>query len=127
MELSSLLIVCSVAVVALVLLLGGRISPAANRTVEVAVAGLASVNIAGILGLGWFVLEMLIHDGVMVLEILSCVVAVALLAGSTAGALAIARRGRPKAAVILAGITALPTIFVYGFLVYLDLNPIDWR
>ena len=123
---SSLLILLIAAVVAFVLLLKFGPVPRRNAT-DIIVAGLVAVNIAGVLGLGWFVVEMLIHDGVMVLEILSCVVAMSLLAGTTAGALALKRRGRKKTAVILSGITALPAIFVYGFLVYLNANPIDWR
>jgi len=123
---SSLLIVLAAGIMAFTLLLQFGPAPRRNAT-SIFVAGLAAVNIAGVLGLGWFVVEMLIHDGVMVLEILSCVVAMSLLAGTAAGALALKRRGRTKAAVGLSGITALPTIFVYGFLVYLNLNPIDWR
>ena len=123
---SPLLILLIAAVVTFVLLRRFGPDPRRNAT-DIIVAGLVAVNIAGVLGLGWFVVEMLIHDGVMVLEILSCVVAMSLLAGTTAGALALKRRGRKKTAVILSGITALPAIFVYGFLVYLDLNPIDWR
>ncbi len=123
---SPLLLLLIAAVVTFVLLRRFGPDPRRNAT-DIIVAGLVAVNIAGVLGLGWFVVEMLIHDGVMVLEILSCVVAMSLLAGTTAGALALKRRGRKKTAVILSGITALPAIFVYGFLVYLDLNPIDWR
>ncbi|MGQ3301519.1 hypothetical protein [Reyranella sp.] len=123
---SSLLTVLAAGIAAFALLLKFGPDPRRNAT-DILVAGLAAVNIAGVLGLGWFVVEMLIHDGVMVLEILSCVVAMSLLAGTTAGALALERRGRKKTAGILSGVTALPTIFVYGFLVYLDVNPIDWR
>ena len=123
---SSLLIVLAAGIAAFTLLL--KVGPGLERdAADIVFTGFAAVNIAGILGLGWFVVEMLIHDGVMVLEIVSCVVAMSLLAGSTAGALALARRGRTKAAVILSGVTALPAIFVYGFLVYLEANPIDWR
>jgi TRAP-type C4-dicarboxylate transport system permease small subunit len=123
---SPLLILLIAAVAAFVLLLKFGPDPRRNAT-DIIVAGLVAVNIAGVLGLGWFVVEMLIHDGVMVLEILSCVVAMSLLAGTTAGALALKRRGRNKTAIILSGVTALPAIFVYGFLVYLNANPIDWR
>jgi len=123
---SSLLVVLVAGIAAFALLLKFGPDPRRNAT-DIFVAGLAAVNIAGVLGLGWFVVEMLIHDGVMVLEILSCVVLISLLAGTTAGALALKHRGKTKAAAILSGVTALPTIFVYGFLVYLDFNPIDWR
>lgn len=123
---SPLLIILIAAVMAFVLLLKLAPDPGRNAT-DIFIAGLAAVNIAGVLGLGWFVIEMLIHDGVMVLEMLSCVVAMSLLAGTAAGALALNRRGKTTAAVVLSGVTALPTVFVYGFLVYLDANPIDWR
>ena len=123
---SSLLLVLAAGVTAFGLLL--KLGPGRRRhATDMFVAGLASVNIAGVLGLGWFLVEMLIHDDVMVLEILSCVVAMSLLAGTAAGALALKRRGKTTAAVALSGVTALPSIFVYGFLVYLDFNPIDWR
>ncbi len=123
---SPLLILLIAAVAAFVLLLRFGADPRRNAT-NIFIAGLAAVNSAGVIGLGWFVIEMLIHDGVMALEMLSCVVAMSLLAGTTAGALALERRGRKKTAIILSGVTALPAIFVYGFLVYLELNPIDWR
>ena len=123
---SPLLILLGAAVVVFALLLRSGTGSRQDAK-DIVVTGLAAVNISGVLGLGWFVLEMLLHDGVMALEILSCVAAMVLLAGTTAGALALKRRGRKKTAIILAGVTALPTIFVYGFLVYLDANPIDWR
>jgi len=123
---SPLLVLLAAGVLAFVLLLRSK-SGGRRDTTNIILSGLAAVNIAGVLGLGWFVVEMLIHDGVMVLEISSCVVAMSLLAGTTAGALALERRSRRKTAVILSGVTALPAIFVYGFLVYLDVNPIDWR
>ena len=121
------LILFGAAVVAFVFLLKGRISPATNKAAEIVVAALASINIAGALGLGWFVVEMLIHDGVMVLEILSCVVLMALLAGFTAGGLALKRRGKTTAAIVLLAVGAVPVILTYGFLLYLTVNPIDWR
>ena len=123
---SPLLILLIAAVAAFVLLLKFGPDPRRNAT-DIIVAGLVAVNIAGVLGLGWFVVEMLIHDGVMVLEMLICVVGMSLLAGTTVGALLLKRRGREKTAIVLSGVTALPAIFVYGFLVYLNANPIDWR
>lgn len=123
---SPLLILLIAAVVAFVLLLKFGPDPRRKAT-DIIIAGLVAVNSAGVLGLGWFVVEILIHDGVMVLEVLSCVVAMSLLAGSTVGALLLKRRGRKTTAIILSGVTALPAIFVYGFLVYLEANPIDWR
>ena len=123
---SPLLILLGAAAVSFILLLRSGTEGRRDAT-DIVAAGLAAVNSAGVLGLGWFVIEMLIHDGVMALEMLSCVVAMSLMAGTTAGALALKRRGRKRTAIILSGVTALPTIFVYGFLVYLELNPIDWR
>jgi hypothetical protein len=123
---SPLLILLIAAVAAFVLLLKFGPDPRRNTT-DIIVAGPVAVNIAGVLGLGWFVVEMLIHDGVMVLEMLICVVGMSLLAGTTVGALLLKRRGREKTAIVLSGVTALPAIFVYGFLVYLNANPIDWR
>lgn len=121
------LILFGAAVVAFAFLLKGRISPATNKAAEIVVAALASINIAGALGLGWFVVEMLIHDGVMVFEILSCVVLMAILAGFTAGGLALKRRDKTTAAIVLLAVGALPVILTYGFLLYLTFNPIDWR
>jgi hypothetical protein len=127
LEISPLLILFVLAVVAFALLLRGRITPTSNKATEIAVAGLTSINITGAIGLVWFIAEMLFYDGVMVPEILSCLVLMAILAGFTAGALALKRRGKTKTAFVLLAITALPMLFVYGFLVYLELNPIDWR
>lgn len=121
------LILFGAAVVAFAVLLKGRISPATNKATEILVAALASINLAGVFGFGWFVVEMLIHDGVMVFEILSCVVLMALLAGFTAGGLALRRRGKTAAAIVLLAVGAAPMILIYGFLLYLTFNPIDWR
>jgi hypothetical protein len=70
---------------------------------------------------------MLVYDSVLVLEILGCVVLMALLAAITAGGLALNRRGKTKTAIALLSVGAVPTAVVYGFLVYLEFNPIDWR
>ncbi len=32
-----------------------------------------------------------------------------------------------KTAIALLSVGAVPTLVVYGFLVYLEFNPIDWR
>ena len=94
---------------------------------EIVATGLASINIAGVLGLGWFVVEMLTNDGVMIPEILGCVVLMALLAGFTAGGLALQRRGKSTGEIVLLAVGALPTIVTFGFMFYLTFNPIDWR
>ncbi len=70
---------------------------------------------------------MLIHDGVMIPEISGCVVLMAILAGFTAGGLALRRRGKTTAAIVLLAVGAVPVILAYGFLLYLTVNPIDWR
>lgn len=121
------LILFGAAVVAFAFLLRGRLSAATNKATEIVVAALASINIAGVIALGWFVVEMLTYDGVMIPEISGCVVLMALLAGFTAGGLALRRRGKTTAAIVLLAVGAVPMILTYGFLLYLTLNPIDWR
>lgn len=130
---SPYLIVLAVAVAAFVLLLafGRRWAPArpgAGRTAEIVATGMASTNIAGAVGLAWFVAEILVYDGaIMVIEASTCAALIALLAALTTGGLALGRRGKTGTALALLAVGALPTLFVYGFLVYLDNNPIDWR
>jgi hypothetical protein len=51
----------------------------------------------------------------------------AVLAAITGGAFALRRSGRIGATIGLLGLSALPTIAVYGFLLYLVSHPIDWR
>jgi maltodextrin utilization protein YvdJ len=94
---------------------------------EIVSAALVAINITGLLGLGWLVVEMLTYDGLMVFEIVSCAIMMALLAAFTGGGFALKRRGRTAAAIALLAVGAAPTILVYGFLVYLEYNPIDWR
>ena len=94
---------------------------------RILVTAATTINISGVLGLGWFVAGMLVYDSVLVLEILGCVVLMALLAAITAGGLALNRRGKTKTAIALLSVGSVPTAVVYGFLVYLEFNPIDWR
>ena len=95
---------------------------------KVITSGMAAINVAGTLGLAWFVVENLIHEGmVMVVELSACASLMALLTVFTGGGLALTRRGSTKTGMSLLAVGALPTLFVYGFLVYLDFNPIDWR
>jgi hypothetical protein len=91
------------------------------------VAALASINIAGFLGLGWFASKVVFHDGVMWVELAICAVPMAVLALTTIGGLALRRRSHSGAAIALLTVAALPTLAVFGFLLYLDRNPIDWR
>lgn len=124
---SPLLILLVVGVVAFALLLkfsaGGR-----SATTKIVTAATAAINVAGTLGLAWFVVENLLHEGVvMVVELSACATLMALLTVFTGGGLALTRRGSTKTGIALLAAGALPTILVYGFLVYLELNPIDWR
>lgn len=124
---SPLLILLVTGVVAFALLLkfdaGGRSKPT-----KVVTSVMAAINVAGTLGLVWFVVENLIHEGVvMVVELSACASFMALLTVLTGGGLALTRRGSTRTGMALLAAGALPTIFVYGFLVYLDFNPIDWR
>ncbi|MCF8533000.1 MAG: hypothetical protein K9G48_08360 [Reyranella sp.] len=98
-----------------------------SKATGIAVAALASINIAGILGLGWFAVAMLISDGVMVVELAICAVPTVVLALTTGGAFALWRRGKTGAAIALLAVAALPTLAVVGFLLYLHSHPIDWR
>ncbi len=102
--------------------IGGRRSRAG-----ITVAALASINGVGIAGLGWFVAQMLINDGVMVIELSMCAGLMAVLAAITAGGFVLERRGMTWAAIVLLAVAAVPTIAVFGFLLYLDSHPIDWR
>jgi hypothetical protein len=90
-------------------------------------ATLASINIAGVLGLAWFAARMLFYDGVMVVELAICAGLMAILAAITAGGFALKRRGMTRAAIVLLAVAAVPTIATFGFLLYLDSHPIDWR
>ncbi len=120
-----LLLVIGVVAFALLLKFGTReYSP----PTKVITSAMAAINVAGTLGLAWFVVENLIHEGVvMVVELSACASLMALLTVFTGGGLALTRRGSTKTGMALLAAGALPTLFVYGFLVYLDFNPIDWR
>lgn len=104
-----------------------RPSLAAGKAMGTLFAALASVNLTGALGLAWFATTMLIHDGVMVVELAICAGLIAVLVLATAGAFALRRRDRNRAAIALLALAALPTIAGYAFLLYLDSNPIDMR
>ncbi|HEY4251497.1 MAG TPA: hypothetical protein VGM87_09865 [Roseomonas sp.] len=95
--------------------------------IAVAVAGLTAINITGVLGLAWLVVVMLIHDGVMVVELGICAALIAGLAMITGVAFTLRRRGRIVAAVAVLTVAALPTIAAYGFLLYVDTHPVDLR
>lgn len=124
---SPLLILLVIGFVAFALLLkfgtGERSTPT-----KVITSAMAAINVAGTLGLAWFVVENLLHEGVvMVVELSACASLMALLTVFTGGGLALTRRSNTKTGMALLAAGALPAIFVYGFLVYLDANPIDWR
>ncbi|NDH62392.1 MAG: hypothetical protein EBY18_12265 [Alphaproteobacteria bacterium] len=88
-----------------------------RRPAGIAVAALAAINLAGIAALAWFAVHMLVHDGVMAIELSMCAGLMALLAAITAGGVALQRLA----------LAAVPTIAAFGFLLYLDSHPIDWR
>lgn len=94
---------------------------------RIAFASLAVVNLAGLLGLGWFAATVLFYDGMMGEELLICTVPGVLLIGLTIGAFALERRGLRKSALALLAVGAVPTMAVFGFVLYLEANPIVWR
>jgi hypothetical protein len=124
---SPLLILLVIGVVTFALLL--RFGPGeASSVTKIFASAMAATNVAGMLGLAWFVVDNLLHEGVvMVVELSACASLMALLTVFTGGGLALTRRANTKTGMALLAAGALPTIFVYGFLVYLDFNPIDWR
>lgn len=97
------------------------------KVTKIIIAALASVNISGIFGLGWFAVTLLVYDGVMFMEHTICAVLITVLALITAGAFSLSQRGRIGAAVALLAVAALSVIAAYGFLIYLDIHPIDMR
>ena len=132
MQISPLLLIFAAAIATFVLLqaFGGRqglTAPNAGKVAQVVAALLASINIAGVVGLVWFAAGMLANDGVMVIELSICAGLIAILVSLTACGVLLGRRGLSGGGLTLLAVGALPTLFVYGFLVYLDFNPIDWR
>ena len=132
MQISPLLLVFAAAIATFVLLqaFGGRrglTAPDTGKATQVVAALLASINIAGVVGLVWFAAGMLTHDGVMVIELSICAGLIAILVSLTACGVLLGRRGMSGGGPTVLAVGALPTLFVYGFLVYLDFNPIDWR
>jgi hypothetical protein len=132
LQISPLLLVFAAAIATFVLLqaFGGRqglTAPNAGKVAQVVAALLASINIAGVVGLVWFAAGMLTHDGVMVIELSICAGLIAILVSLTACGVLLGRRGMCGGGLTLLAVGSLPTLFVYAFLVYLDFNPIDWR
>jgi len=132
LQISPLLLIFAAAIATFVLLqaFGGRqglTAPNAGKVAQVVAALLASINIAGVVGLVWFAAGMLTHDGVMVIELSICAGLIAILVSLTACGVLLARRGMSGGGLTLLAVGSLPTLFVYAFLVYLDFNPIDWR
>jgi hypothetical protein len=133
LEISPLTTVAVAATVVFALLLAararrrqGHITKAAATT-EIAIAGMLSVNVAAMLGFGWWIASILIHDGVMIVELGICAALIAVLALVTGRALALKRRGKLTLAAGLLAVAALPSIAIYLFLLYLDSNPINMR
>jgi hypothetical protein len=133
LQISPLLLIFAAAIATFVLLQafggrqGGLTAPDAGKAAQVVAALLASINIAGVVGLVWFAAGMLTHDGVMVIELSICAGLIAILVSLTACGVLLGRRGMSGGGLTLLAVGSLPTLFVYAFLVYLDFNPIDWR
>lgn len=102
-------------------------SPAKRSPAQIAVAVLAAIDAAAIVGLVWFAAKMLGDESVMVVEVSVCAGLAAVLAGLIWGGMALHRRGRTGAAIAVLAVGAVPTLAVIGFLLYLEANPIDWR
>lgn len=105
----------------------GRPGPGTGKATEILSSGLASINVVGALGLVWFAARLLFYDGLMIVELAICAGLIAVLAMVTGGAFALKRRGKTNAAIAVLAVVALPTIAAFGFLLYLDSNPIDMR
>lgn len=132
MEISPLFLIFAAAIATFALLraFGGWQGPtasAAGKAAQVVPAVLASINIAGVVGLVWFAAGMLANDGVLVVELSICAGLMVALVSLTACGVLLGRRGLNGGALTLLTVAAVPTLFAYGFLLYLDLNPIDWR
>ncbi len=94
---------------------------------EPAFAALVAINVSAVLGLAWIAVSMLVHDGVMAIELLICAALIAVVALIIFGGYALKRRGRVGAAFVLLAATAIPAVAIFAFLFYLDGNPIDMR
>lgn len=99
----------------------------AFKAIDIVIASLAAINISGLFGLGWIALAVLVHDGVMYVELLICATLFTVLALLTGGGITLAHRGKVRTALALLIVAAVPTLIAYGFLIYLDTHPIDWR
>jgi cytochrome bd-type quinol oxidase subunit 2 len=128
-----LTILCAAVVIFAVLLIRGTKRQVRQRPSDtgkgktIAIAALAAINIAAILGLAWFAATILFYDGLMIIELLICAGLIAVLGTATIAAFTLRRRSRFWLALTVLATTALPTIAVYGFLLYLDHHPIDMR
>jgi hypothetical protein len=103
----------------------GRESPL--RALDLVLLALCWLSIAGVLGIGWLLVETLRYDGWMQPELEIGGGLMALLAALIAGAAALRRRGRPVSAVVTAALAGAPTAAVFGLLLYLNSHPIDMR
>ncbi len=99
----------------------------ASKAMDMVIASLAAINISGLFGLGWFALVMLVYDGVMFVELSICATLFTVLALFTGGGVALARRHKKRTAIALLIAGAMPTLMAYGFWIYLEIHPIDWR
>ena len=131
---TSFLIVFGAGVLAFVMLLvfatrerRGRIDDKRSKAVDVIIAGLAAINSSGLFGLGWFALVLVVNDGMMFVELSICAALFTFLALFTGSGVALANSGKVRTAIALLSVSALPTFVAFGFLIYLDAYPIDWR
>ena len=104
-----------------------RRSRTGHKGTDNLVAVLVAVNIAGMFGLGWLALAILIQDGVMGVELAICAGLIAAMALITLVALAFKRRRRIRTALAMLAAVALPTVALCGFLLYIDNHPIGMR
>ena len=122
-----LILLLAATALAILLLRRGDPIPSTNKATPWIITGLASLNLAGLLGLLWATATMLHYDGVMPLELSLCLVPAALLAIIVRYGFALARRGRITPAFGLLAIGAVPVMLAVGFLLWLESHPVDMR
>ena len=128
---TDLLIIFSLAALAFVALLAfgatrrGEGGVGGARGVVLAAA--AAVNVAGVIGIGWFEGLTIPYDGVDAAGTAVAVVLALLLVALTVGGLWAERRGRPVLAACLLLLGALPTAAIYAVAVLFVTHPTDMR
>lgn len=104
---------------------GGAIRP--RTAADIALAVFGCITIAGVLGIGWLLIQLLRYDGWMAEEFALFGGAAAVLLVLTGGAYALRRRGRIAAALTTIAMGALPTAVVIAGLLYLQSAGMDMR